>query len=816
MALIIGTAGDDNLVGTDEVDVISALAGDDRLNGGGPGIDRLDGGAGFDTVDIQLDNPRSGASVNFANGIIIGDPQATGTDVIFDIESIVGTYFDDVFDNSDYAIVGGKSNYGSFGLFNSVRPLSGNDVIQGNGSTALFLNANLETAPVNVSLQEGRAWGDWIGEKEVSGVNVIQGSRFDDNIVLGDPANDWYESYRATTGSDFIDGGTGYDRVEYDRIDVTDTGLFIDMGKGEVSGKFDGAVDTLRNTEAVRGSSYSDTYDARNYTPTSDNQGNSPNPWNHFEGAGGDDVIYGNGETTLRFDRALSGVYANTVEGVAYARDANANADIGTDEFSGVNVLIGSQHDDHLVGGNPEHDDYEAFRAQGGDDLVDGGSGWDLARYDSGNNWMISDGAVVFAVDEDGNRLYDEGINVSMAAGVVIGGQTHGNDTLLGIESVRGTPNDDYFDARGYGSNGANNVGSFGTRNEFEGVFGNDTIVGNGNTRVSFRTAHAGVTVNLAKGESYSSELPLKGTDKAFVGFDSFTGVNSVVGSAYSDIIIGSEQNEYFRAGNGGNDKIYGGGGRDVLLLRNVEDVVIGKTKGGQYYASIGDDQIDFFDISEIWINDITIVIEELEDTPETTDPADSETDEQAQSIQDFISSQVIPTFATAAGEAQPTAYSGNVDWLETEFIGDASSDVVIGSALNDFINLGAGDDAVEGLSGDDVLDAGLGSNFMTGGNGSDTFFIDGRGDGELTWSTITDFQSGDEVNIWGWRDGVSKLILARDDDGDEKFKGATFHYDLNGNGSIDTSITFTGLAVSDIADPTVQVVANEPYLWFI
>ena len=49
MAIIDGTAGDDNLTGTGSVDTISGLAGNDTLSGLG-GDDTLDGGIGDDTL----------------------------------------------------------------------------------------------------------------------------------------------------------------------------------------------------------------------------------------------------------------------------------------------------------------------------------------------------------------------------------------------------------------------------------------------------------------------------------------------------------------------------------------------------------------------------------------------------------------------------------------------------------------------------------------------------------------------------------------------------------------------------------------------
>lgn len=171
------------------------------------------------------------------------------------------------------------------------------------------------------------------------------------------------------------------------------------------------------------------------------------------------------------------------------------------------------------------------------------------------------------------------------------------------------------------------------------------------------------------------------------------------------------------------------------------------------------------------------------------------------------------PVFNTNNGAAAPTKYVGAVEFLEWQFLGAAAGDVVTGSTGNDFMNLLEGDDAANGGDGQDVLDGGLGSNFLTGGAGNDVFFLDGRGTGSTTWSTITDFTAGDNVNIWGWVEGTSQLLLTQESAGAVGFEGITNHYDLDNDGNIDTSITFTGL--TEIPANSPQVVAENGYLLF-
>ena len=136
-------------------------------------------------------------------------------------------------------------------------------------------------------------------------------------------------------------------------------------------------------------------------------------------------------------------------------------------------------------------------------------------------------------------------------------------DMLRSVELVRGTQFNDIYNAANFGAIGflntsTNNVGDLGTFNQFEGMGGDDTITGNGNTRLDYNFALAAVTVDLAAGIGHSTVA-----DNADVGNDTILGgVNSVRGSSYNDSLSGSANNEYFLGGYG-DDLIDGRGGFD-------------------------------------------------------------------------------------------------------------------------------------------------------------------------------------------------------------------------------------------------------------
>lgn len=577
MANITGTNSADTLVGTESADLIEGLGGDDDLSGG-PGNDTLDGGTGFDWISLWRDNPTRGAAIYFGEGRIAGDEVNTGQDIFKNVEQIIGTKHGDYYDASTFGLVAGNGNYGSSGLFNIFSPLQGSDAILGNGSTALFLNSLNETTGVKVDLSQGWARGLYQGNKVIyGGVNAIRGTGFADEIKMGDPTGDWFEVVRASLGNDTIDGGSGYDRVEYMRYNVSQSGITVDMGAGLVTGKTDGSTDTLRNVEGIFGTSSDDVYDARGYSLTSANTAGSDKFLrlrNDFAGVAGNDIVQGNGHTTVRYTMAAGGVYVDLISGVSRGLDGGNAANVGVDTLAGVSGIFGSVYNDLLIGGNSQNDRFEHFRASGGNDTIDGGSGWDMARYDDGPNWSIRDNEILFAVDVDGNKLFTDGITVNLAAGVALGGTGFGGDTLRGIEAIRGSVNNDVFNAAGFGDSSLN-AGSFGGINEFEGHYGNDRIIGNGNTRLSFKVAEDGVTVDIGKGRSYSSQYLIDGSDPALVGVDSFSGVNAVAGSYYADMFIGTTAKEYF-FGADGNDTIQGGGGHDIVIYQgNLSDYII-------------------------------------------------------------------------------------------------------------------------------------------------------------------------------------------------------------------------------------------------
>lgn len=151
-----------------------------------------------------------------------------------------------------------------------------------------------------------------------------------------------------------------------------------------------------------------------------------------------------------------------------------------------------------------------------------------------------------------------------------------------------------------------------------------------------------------------------------------------------------------------------------------------------------------------------------------------------------------------------PEAADGSFG-LQWQVNGRSVGDTIEGTSGNDLINALDGNDAVEGGAGNDIIDGGTGSNFIGGGQGADRFFVDGRaanaGAGTVVWSTITDFDrsGGEQVTVWGWREGTSRIVETTVA-GATGYQGATWHLDLTGDGTIDASVTLAGISSGQVA----------------
>ncbi|WP_398483389.1 beta strand repeat-containing protein, partial [Tardiphaga sp.] len=720
---IMGGAGNDAIDGLDGNDTIYGGAGNDLLYGnagndvliGGAGDDRLDGGRGLDRASYA--DATGGVAVDLTAGTVhgISGDAGIGNDTLVGIELVTGSAYNDTYNAAGFTDWSGDP--GRPVGFNEFQGGAGNDTIIGtvnaSGQNLTRISYIDAAAGVTVDLAAGNGHGTAagdvanVGTDTFTNVSGVLGSSFDDVLLGSNNPNGTFEQFEGRAGNDLINGRGGYDFAIYNNDPNTKTGITVHLAAGTVTGDATIGTDALLSVEGVRGTNFADVYDATGFSGTSANAG-SNGTFNNFDGQGGNDLIIGNGNTRIQYSQSLAGVTVDMALGTARGTDAGDIANVGTDTFSGVNAVMGSMFDDTLLGDANNN----IFQGLAGNDYIDGRGGFDIAQYS--------------------NLTYTTGsIQVQMAAGIVTGDATNGVDTIRSIEGIQGTINADTYNATGYGVAGALNVGNNGTFNQFEGLGGNDTIIGNGNTRLIYNSATAGVTVNLATGTA---------TGDASVGTDSFTGVNSVVGSAFGDSLTGDAGNNTLIGGSG-NDAIDGGAGADIAVFsgaRSAYNITFNSPGAGQVQVAdtvVGRDGTD------------TLTNIEVAQFSEQSDLLVSGSVANPINLSDNRFS-----FGSVANPLN--VLTGSANDFVTIGLNLSGHQINLGAGSNDTINLGqtgsynltlVGVEKVNGSAGNDIL---LLNNNANGlaldlGAGNDTLVL-ANGFNAISVSNIESVQAGD------------------------------------------------------------------------
>ena len=780
---VVGTEdADPALTGTGGDDLIQGLGGNDTLQGFA-GNDTLEGGNGQDAA-IYIDATNA-ITVNMTAGTVAatGADASIGADTLRSIELVQGSNFSDSYNATGYWTGFGtpSANQGSptfqGNVSNTFEGMGGDDSITGNlRTTASYFHA---LAGVTINLSSGATngsafttgGGDAAGIGADTLINVIygRGSEFND-IINGGTGND---VLLGGAGDDALNGGTGFDLAQYSPnfyytatagINVTmSSGVVVSMTPGDLSN----GSDTLRSIESVRGTHLADTYVATNFgaagfqNTLTNNVGNN-GTFNEFEGMDGNDTIVGNNNTRISYYNAAAGVTVDLLAGSAVGTAPDDIASIGSDTISGISQVRGSSFDDTLRGSNTAAFT-EVFEGWSGNDQIDGLGGFDVVAF--GNNIVTA-----------------AGVAVNMTTGVVVGDASIGTDTLRGIEGISATNFNDTYTATNFGATGFTetnsfNVGNagFGNFNQFEGLGGNDTITGNGNTRIIYSAATiSGVTINL-------QGLTASG---ATVGNDTFVGVNSATGSNFDDTYNASGFTGVTSAGSfgtfnlfeglGGNDTITGNGNTRISYSQSGAGVTVtlagaGPNQGSATGAAIGTDTI----VSGV------------------------------NSIQGSGQNDTL-----TGGTGNDFFLGGN--GLDT-IHGGGGSDNISGEAGDDTLNGDGGNDTINGGGGNDTITGGLGSDTITGAGNNDN--IDGGTGGDVAvytnvFANYTTVNSGTVVSGVNATDGtdiLSNVELLQFND--------TIRLIASGAAGAGNSIDASGVFLSGSAAVTSMTGTTDDYL---
>jgi len=392
-----------------------------------------------------------------------------------------------------------------------------------------------------------------------------------------------------------------------------------------------------------------------------------------------------------------------------WIRGRGGDDSIGGD--AGNDALSGGTGQDTLTGG--EGDDF--LSGDAGDDSIDGGGGTDTAVY-------------VGALG---------GVSADLASGLVSGAA--GNDTLAGIEDLVGSPFVDVL----AGDAAANHLDGAAGNDLLEGRAGDDTLAGGtgddtvdggaGVDRASYDGARGPVTVNLQAG-----------TASGFAGQDALLSIEQAEGSAFADLLIGTD---------GGNETLLGGAGEDTLHGGRGEDSL----DGGTHDPQLGWDWVSYLSASAAVNvnlatgiasgaagNDTLARIEGVMGTAFadtlTGDGLDNvlrgnggnDTIDGAGGTGDWVD------YSTAAGAVTAslvtgtsTGADGNDVFTGIERIGgsqfgdvltgDAGDNRLQGNGGNDTLIGGAGSDGVDYKDASGAVTVHLGQGLATGADGSDT-----------------------------------------------------------------------------------------------
>lgn len=421
--------------------------------------------------------------------------------------------------------------------------LGGHDVINGLEGKDVICGGN-GNDEINGAEGDDLVRGD-------SGSDTVYGGTEDDR-VLGQAGDDFlYGDYwgSGVIGNDVIDGGSntafGGDWLYFDIFSVT-----VNLEGGTAVGE---GQDTLKNLENVYGSTQNDTLigdDKPNYLVGSDGNdviwGRDGNDVAH--GGLGNDGLFGGGGV---WDWVVYFEAPSSVQVDLETRVATGGA--GTDELSGFELVVGSNHSDTLLG--DARDNYLAGR--GGDDTLNGRDGFDLASFYN---------------SADANLETESSTNgPSPLTGVDL--DPEGNDDLFNLEGLWGSPSVDILTGDSgpnllRGAEGGDTLFGAGGSDYFLQDSGGDSVDGGpGNYDLADYFLFTGpVEANLASGDDTGGDL---------------TNVEALLGSKFDDVL----------EGDGGDNNLFGLGGDDELKGFGGEDALAGGAGTDDLAGGGGDDK---------------------------------------------------------------------------------------------------------------------------------------------------------------------------------------------------------------------------------
>lgn len=650
---VIGTFGDDHIVGDAKDNIFVGSLGDDYL----------DGGAGSDTVSYAENY--SGFSIDLSKTAPQDIGGGYGLDTLISIENLVGGQGNDTLrgnmavnrlqggtGNDQLIAVGGgdllEGGLGNDTLFASqdggvgdrlvggagndrlitasgaatldggegddffdvshVEGMTGTTVVSGGAgvdtlamwNSASGFVANL-TIDLNIKVRQDVGQGHFL---EITGVENLIGG-FGNDRLKGDAGDNVLSG--GGYGQDVLDGGEGVDIVDYN--DGATGGVRVDLRNAIQSELgFARGQDTLISIEGVRGTNEADVLigDAKN---------------NIFIGGGGDDRIDGgDGFDIVSYDDGFtSGVFVSLPEQVQ-ARDIYR----GTDTLVSIEGVRGTAYNDTIFGSAGTMIDGGA-----GDDMLSGGGGGGRVYGGDGNDQLT--GYFIGGDDMDGGAgndsiVFHAGAETAAGAHTLMGGS--GDDTIemvsgAGYTIVDGGADIDTLvvhwgaDIAGGGSSEVTTInlslvgmqkitsGAFLDIRNIENVVGTgraDKITGDAKDNVLEGSdgddiLDGGAGFDIASYARWGAvQIDLRETVQSIgegaAGHDALISIEGVLGSWHNDILIGDGKANRLM-GNYGDDVLSGGDGDDTLVGGQGNDTMTGGAGADVFLFQAGHGDFD-------------------------------------------------------------------------------------------------------------------------------------------------------------------------------------------------------------------------------
>ena len=776
-----GLAGNDTLSGREGGDELYGGAGDDTLDGGdeddilegGSGADELTGGLGDDTasyagstmgVTVRLHS--SQAMGGDAKGDTWGDvvtvpytvpaedpedPSVEMEETVPDIVHLTGSHMADILagDSRDNII---KGNGGDDKIYGG--PGGGDDTLYGG-----------------------------------PGDDMVFGGRGDDILLSGGKGNDMLNG---GPGADNFDGGPGNDMIYADLDDVDIDGGENPTGPGDMDTlSFERLVDMAVGEDGDAFTLGTDAVGIERVIGTDEDDfitGADDAPEEIEGGDGGDTLIGGDGDgDTVSYEGSDRRVRVDLGNGTAEADgSSNSGGHATGDTISEFENIKGSAHGDVLTALDGAADATgSTLWGLGGDDSLVGGLGNDTIEGGAGADEM--DGGIQARTNDDDantqeNTLSyagsDAGVTVNLVTSTTSGGHAEGDEIeTYELTLMADTDDEDEIDVATFvnvtGSMHNDNLTGDGFANHLAGGGGDDSLRGGDGADILAGGPGAdridgGKSNAVEFSDNNTPDEPTDDTpavaDEDWAAYRGATGGVTVnlntgrgtAGDAMGDtlknieLIWGSmdEMNGDTFIASEGADYIHGDGGSDTISYEASKHGVTVQLMGNgdTTFTEAVPDDTNTADVDESMPDMFIAATDEMLMNWRAGggDGGDAPENRPA-SVEPDVNDATNKSYAVGdvlASIENVTGSRGNDmitgDGVPNVIKGGAGKDVLNGGAGNDKLYGEAGDDTLGGDGGNDMLNGGVGNDTLNGGAGTDTL-VGGAGDDDLTGDDDTD-----------------------------------------------------------------------------